>query len=760
MMAARANLTDRAKRYRAQSAVYGARRCVLCGAKGRLDVMHLDGNEANGDPRNLAYGCRSCNGKLAAAFKGIGAGVPTNQYNPRSGGIPTFSQYCWAVSQQRHSGEHGAAGAVIHATPKSKRIEYAQRIAEIKRSGFAERWNPMSKRNIWPFGAGQPLGTRATHRRPSRASLSRAAQKQAREQEAERLERKLSARDLSTQLQRHYSRGGTLGEFLQANPGLKPIAKLYRDLENLVKRIGHETRTQKLNALLDERQRIESELARLGFPVNPGAAGAKVTGLCRTGHHAQCPGVFHKMGGGGKCECECHTVNPGNAGGLHAPYGSPFNAVHGRGWIQEWYQTGEAQIKQRATDLRRRGYRVTVSPMGSQATQLGTMKMSLLDIRPGSSGDPDLEQVNPGSGAFERCVEAVTEKGGAYDPRAVCAVAGRKKYGAKKFQAMARAGRRNAKGEDLRIGDRVQFLDYGTGTHNGTVSKITGTGGSAWVQIEDIDPPLRSKQTTRELASMLKLASQSPPPNARAGKGPQHGIRGYVRGQHDNSHRDRWFFRTKQEAEEYAANLRNSGYSNVKVYRARSSRDKAHPLGHDWMVFWGPWKKGNPGEAAAEMSERFHGRPVTEVLEVEEQVHYHEHLADLGELEHLKVKALDGGIVTLTGFDGAILCSNEDGSQLYIRGGDQSVDLAPFAVEKPYHDFEDLGEVVKLWYYTTKDHLGDQGGTASYHHTLSEEDFERRGTRTRRPRLQYSTRDQLLSFSGGRYTVEDEGIKN
>jgi hypothetical protein len=31
------------------------RRLFLC--RGRLDVMHLDGNEANGEPDNLAFGC-------------------------------------------------------------------------------------------------------------------------------------------------------------------------------------------------------------------------------------------------------------------------------------------------------------------------------------------------------------------------------------------------------------------------------------------------------------------------------------------------------------------------------------------------------------------------------------------------------------------------------------------------------------------------------------------------------------------------------
>jgi hypothetical protein len=47
--------------------------------------------------------------------------------------IPTFAQYAYAVSQQEHSGAHGEAGAIIHATPAAKRHEYAMEIARRKR---------------------------------------------------------------------------------------------------------------------------------------------------------------------------------------------------------------------------------------------------------------------------------------------------------------------------------------------------------------------------------------------------------------------------------------------------------------------------------------------------------------------------------------------------------------------------------------------------------------------------------------------------
>lgn len=132
-------ITDRAKRYRAQNNVTGPKKCVLCGAgpKGKrpLDVMHLSGDESDGDPKNLAYGCRKCNATLSAAFKAIGSKVRTRQYNPASGTVPSFQQYAWAVSVHSR-GAHDEGGAIIHATPKSKRIEYAKRIAETRRERY------------------------------------------------------------------------------------------------------------------------------------------------------------------------------------------------------------------------------------------------------------------------------------------------------------------------------------------------------------------------------------------------------------------------------------------------------------------------------------------------------------------------------------------------------------------------------------------------------------------------------------------------
>ena len=57
--------------------------------------------------------------------------------------------------------------------------------------------------------------------------------------------------------------------------------------------------------------------------------------------------------------------------------------------------------------------------------------------------NPKLPKLGSGK-RFERCIAEVTARGGAVDPNAVCASRGRKKYGKKKFQALAKAGKKRA----------------------------------------------------------------------------------------------------------------------------------------------------------------------------------------------------------------------------------------------------------------------------------------------------------------------------
>lgn len=171
----------------------------------------------------------------------------------------------------------------------------------------------------------------------------------------------------------------------------------------------------------------------------------------------------------------------------------------------------------------------------------------------------------------------------------------------------------------------------------------------------------------------------------------------------------------------------------------------------------------NSLEAAKQTYRDFHGRDADKTLVVVEKVHTHEHLSGIGDLEKLIVIPLDrqGYVslrykVTLTFNKGTILAQNEKpknpgtfSGQLFIRGGDQSVDLKLFGIEKPYHESEVLGELQAIFYFTRKDHLAPKwGGTATYHHK-----FKRP-----KPTLIYDTVNKLLSIAGGRYAIPDEGI--
>lgn len=195
-----ANLTDRALRYRAQrNSLPGPKVCGYCGSKRNVGVDHIDGREENGGERNLIYACKSCNTAKGFAFRNAGLGRRTVQFNPAGGrparslnqwmlaGLsvcgrsdamsvrdaaemiaatspkrraefaaemsnpaPTYAQYAWAVAQggpRGHhletDGAHDEAGAIIHATPKHLRRQYAREIAA--RKGVLQRERDLSR---------------------------------------------------------------------------------------------------------------------------------------------------------------------------------------------------------------------------------------------------------------------------------------------------------------------------------------------------------------------------------------------------------------------------------------------------------------------------------------------------------------------------------------------------------------------------------------------------------------------------------------
>jgi hypothetical protein len=182
--------------------------------------------------------------------------------------------------------------------------------------------------------------------------------------------------------------------------------------------------------------------------------------------------------------------------------------------------------------------------------------------------------------------------------------------------------------------------------------------------------------------------------------------------------------------------------------------------------------RNNPVDKSADVYRKFHGREPEVVIDVVETIHEHATLPGVGKLMKLVIAAIDGVTeVTLKNFRGAILCMNEDAEkmpQLFIRGGDQSVNVADFGIDPGnVHETEALGAVTKVVYETQKDHLGESGGAGARH--PHDHDFghlksvdlndRRRKTGSRLPIAIYKVRDKLIEFAGGGYDLPDVGIR-
>jgi hypothetical protein len=328
----------------------------------------------------------------------------------------------------------------------------------------------------------------------------------------------------------------------------------------------------------------------------------------------------------------------------------------------------------------------------------------------------------PAKGAFKRCVEKVGARGGVRSPAGVCAAAGRKKYGKRKFQAMAAAGRRRKNDSlDSTIDHLLSFSPTG----------------SALKVIEGQREKLQKKMR-REEAKKNK------------GRGRKNAF-GF-------SKKETYHAKIKRPKKSRRRSTRMAPrYSEPRVPDFRTKRNSG---------------RRNPVTSAQQRYESFHGRPSEELIEISTPMHEHSVVAGIGELRKLVVISPEGRKVTIKNFgfnhagQPALLTMNEAATQLFIDGGDQSVNLEEFGILEPYREWETLGQVKDVYYFTTKDHLGDDGGTATYHHkfggigvykTSSGKQVRRR---SRLPDLIYDTRNRLLYFSGGGYTLPDEGIAN
>ena len=123
-------ITDRAKRYRANNAVESPEVCLFCGSTKDLGVEHLDGFEEHNEPENLCWLCRSCNQLKSAVYVKAGLGRRTVQYNP---GI---LQRLFGPKETYHV--YGAAHPKARAARREEQREAREREREEIRKDKAE----------------------------------------------------------------------------------------------------------------------------------------------------------------------------------------------------------------------------------------------------------------------------------------------------------------------------------------------------------------------------------------------------------------------------------------------------------------------------------------------------------------------------------------------------------------------------------------------------------------------------------------------
>lgn len=166
-------------------------------------------------------------------------------------------------------------------------------------------------------------------------------------------------------------------------------------------------------------------------------------------------------------------------------------------------------------------------------------------------------------------------------------------------------------------------------------------------------------------------------------------------------------------------------------------------------------KKLNPDEMqeAIALYEKFHGADPSKILEVQESAAMRSTYAGLGDLVELLTRRADGKIVQMN-FEGDRIkvASNPAGTQLYFLGGNQNLNgaLAEFEADTT-KDFVELGECVRIMYFTRKEADGFQ--PVDYHHKFGEEGGAR-------PVLIYNKVQRRMILAGGDYKVEAPGIIN
>ena len=217
-----------------------------------------------------------------------------------------------------------------------------------------------------------------------------------------------------------------------------------------------------------------------------------------------------------------------------------------------------------------------------------------------------------------------------------------------------------------------------------------------------------------------------------------------------------------------------AGMADLRTAAARHGTTNLSPSiaqREEWRHAWSDYMKGwnaekrrpnpaNPEGAAQDMYESFHGKPATSQVIVKEEYHEHEHLATIGVLVNFWVAPLSqpgkGVLIETSDANGdfdevgaddktVFLAANEQGTQLYFVGGDQSLDLDKLKFTGDFvKDSMVIGVIYEVTYRTKKEF--DKFELTDYYHELGEETGDQ-------PMLVYDSLSPHCAISGGRYKI-------
>lgn len=194
----------------------------------------------------------------------------------------------------------------------------------------------------------------------------------------------------------------------------------------------------------------------------------------------------------------------------------------------------------------------------------------------------------------------------------------------------------------------------------------------------------------------------------------------------------------------------------------------------------------NPSETELgpeeEMSRQFHGRDALETVEVTEYVAYKPNAVIMGDLEELGILTQNGkNIITISFMKRQPkACCDAEGQNIELIGGDQRLTV-PDNVGTSEKDLLSLGFCVSIVYRTDKHHLDDTNGeVVSYEHYFAEEWYQKEGYTGKKffekalddgivmkagekgllPLVVYKRDEEKILMVGGKYRIEDVGIRD